>query len=308
MEKTNWPPGFTVRPPRPDEAQAVAELIIAGDLADFGEPEWSLEDTVADWGRLGFDLARDARVVVAPDGALVAYADVHRRPNAVQVNENSTLNPDYTGRGLEETFYALIESLAAQHAPLPVQWIMEANQGHVLAGRGYAPVRWFWQMRICFAGPPDVPEWPDEYSVRLMREEDQPATHALIETAFTRPDRAPVSLAEWRRFMVERDDYDPSLFFVAVRGDEIAGACLSIRYAQPDEGWVRQLAVEEKHRGRGLGRALLLHAFGEFHRRGAPRVGLGVDAKNPSATKLYLGVGMRAHREYVQYQKPAPVG
>jgi GNAT superfamily N-acetyltransferase len=306
MPTLTFPDGFTVRPPRPDEAQAIADLIIAGDIADFGEPEWSLEDTVADWERIGFDLARDARVVVAPGGALVAYADVHRRANAVQVNENSTLNPDYAGQGLEEAFYALAESLAAQHAPLPVQWTMEANEAHILAGRGYAPVRWFWQMRINFAGSPPAPEWPEGYSVRLMREEDQPATQAIIETAFTRPDRAPVSLEEWRRFMVERDDYDSSLFFLAVRGAEIAGACLAIRYAQPDEGWVRQLAVEEQHRGRGLGRALLLHAFGEFYRRGAPRVGLGVDAKNPSATKLYLGVGMRAHREYVQCQKPAP--
>ena len=36
----------------------------------------------------------------------------------------------------------------------------------------------------------------------------------------------------------------------------------------PTEGWVRQLAVDEGWRRKGLGRALLHHAFGVFCRRG----------------------------------------
>jgi ribosomal protein S18 acetylase RimI-like enzyme len=39
---------------------------------------------------------------------------------------------------------------------------------------------------------------------------------------------------------------------------------------------------------RGLGLALLRHAFGEFRQLGECRAGLGVDADNPSgATRLY---------------------
>jgi mycothiol synthase len=303
MGQSDWPGGLTVRAPQPHEAQAVADLIIAGDIAEFGEPDWSVEDTRAGWARLGFDLKRDARVVVTPDGRLVAYADVFRRPNAVHISENTTLHPDYEGQGLEEWLYGLAEALAAQHAPLPVQWIVEISRGQTLVQRGYAPVRWYWQMRIDFDGPPLPPKWPEGFGVRLMREEDERATQGLIEKAFARPDRAAVSFEEWRRFMIEREAYNPSLFFLAARGDEIAGACLCLQFSDPAEGWVRQLAVDEKYRGMGLGRALLLHAFGEFFRRGAPRAGLGVDASNPSATKLYKGVGMRALHEYAQYQK-----
>lgn len=299
-----WPSDFTVRPPQPDEAQAVADLIIARDIAEFGEPDWSVEDTRADWARLGFDLARDARVVVAPAGRLVAYADALRRPNAAQIGENTTLHPDYKEQGWDPALYKLAESLAAQHAPLPVQWIMEVRRGQALVERGYTPVRWLWQMRVDFDRPPVEPMWPEGFGVRIMQEADERAAQALIEAAFTRPDRAAVSFEEWRRFIIERDDYDRSLSFLAVRGDEIVGASLCLYFANVKEGWVRQLAVEQKYRGQGLGRALLLHSFGEFYNRGAARAGLGVDANNPSATKLYKGVGMRALHEYAQYQKP----
>ena len=305
MQNPGWPEGFTIRAPRADEAQAVADLCCARGVADFGEADWSLDDTRADWNRLGFELARDARVAVAPDGRLAAYVDVHQRPNFAQISENAGLHPDFRGLGLEDAFLDLAESLAAQYAPLPVRWMSEVGRGRVLAARGYEPARFLWQMRIELAEPPAPPPWPAGYRVRLMEAADEPATHALIDKAFTRPDRAPVPFEEWRRFIVERADFDRSLQFIAVKGEEIVGAALCISYHDPDEGWVRSLAVEETHRGRGLGQALLRHTFGEFYRRGIARIGLGVDAHNPSATKLYQGVGMRAVHEYIEYTKPA---
>jgi mycothiol synthase len=305
MEQSNWPDDSTIRAPRPDEAAAVAALIMARDVADKGEPDWSVEDTGADWARLGFDLARDARVVVAPDGRFVAYVDVHRRPNAVQIGANSVFHPDFRREARDAALIGLAESLAAQHAPLPMQWIVETSTGQALVERGYRPVRWMWQMRLDFAGPPPPPAWPAGYAVREMLEADEREAYELIECAFTRSDRAPVSYEEWRRYMLERDDFDRSLFFVAARGAEAVGTSLCIHYAEINEGWVRQLAVKERHRGQGLGQALLLHSFGVFYRRGARRVGLGVDANNPSALNLYKGAGMRAIAEYAQYEKPA---
>ncbi|HSO48730.1 MAG TPA: hypothetical protein VLQ68_12460, partial [Rhizobiaceae bacterium] len=226
MKHAAWPDDFTVRPPRRDEAQAVADLCCARGIADFGEPDWSLEDTHADWDRLGFDLERDARVVVAPDGLLAAYVDAHKRPNVVQIGENAGVHPDFRGQGLEAALVELGESLAAQHAPLPLRWMSEVGRGRVLAERGYTPFRYLWQMRIDFAEPPVPATWPDGFGVRIMEQADERATHALIDNAFARPDRAPVSFDEWRRYVVEREDFDRSLQFVAVKGDEIVGAAL----------------------------------------------------------------------------------
>jgi mycothiol synthase len=47
-------------------------------------------------------------------------------------------------------------------------------------------------------------------------------------------------------------------------------------------------------RKRGLGSALLLHAFAGLYARGERRMGLGVDATNETgATRLYESAGMR---------------
>jgi mycothiol synthase len=50
--------------------------------------------------------------------------------------------------------------------------------------------------------------------------------------------------------------------------------------------------------------ALLLHAFGEFYRRGVRTVGLGVDAQSlTGATRLYERAGMSVIAQFERYEK-----
>ena len=96
--------------------------------------------------------------------------------------------------------------------------------------------------------------------------------------------------------------FDPSLWFLAEEAEEPAGAILCRQ--DLGVGWVDSLGVRPAWRRRGLGLALLRHAFGEFHRRGWPGAALGVDAANETgATRLYEGAGMRVARQYAIYQK-----
>ncbi len=145
--------------------------------------------------------------------------------------------------------------------------MVRAERGHIIEARGYTPQRWLWRMRGDMAEPPPGPEWPAGYAVRTMEPADERRAYELIEEAFVRPDRSPVSYEEWRRFIVEREDFDRSLAFLAVQGSDIVGTAMCLMDAGGNEGWVRQLAVDARHRGLGLGKALLLHTFGEFYRR-----------------------------------------
>ena len=95
--------------------------------------------------------------------------------------------------------------------------------------------------------------------------------------------------------------FEPSLLALAVRGDEVAGALLLV--VEEDEGWVDQLAVAREHRGRGLARALLQHAFGETWRRGLRRAGLSTDSRT-GARGLYEHVGMHVRKTYTEFAKP----
>ena len=70
------------------------------------------------------------------------------------------------------------------------------------------------------------------------------------------------------------------------------------------QGWIGAIGVREPWRKRGLGLALLHHAFADWFRRGVTTVALGVDAENPTgATRLYERAGMHVAYEAIVFQK-----
>jgi mycothiol synthase len=103
--------------------------------------------------------------------------------------------------------------------------------------------------------------------------------------------------------MLLRTDFDPSLWFLAFDGDQLAGVVIGfVRGAET--GWVRGLGVRRPWRGRGLGLALLQQAFAAFYGRGLRTVGLGVDAQSPTgATRLYERAGMHVTERYDTMEK-----
>src|SRR5207237_10734996 len=108
---------------------------------------------------------------------------------------------------------------------------------------------------------------------------------------------------EWKRLRREPTDVVTSLWFVAWDNAEMAGV-IRCDGRKVGGGFVGALGVRGPWRGRGIGTALLRHAFVEYHRRGMPRVSLGVDAENPSgATRVYERAGMRVVAEDVVFEK-----
>jgi mycothiol synthase len=100
-----------------------------------------------------------------------------------------------------------------------------------------------------------------------------------------------------------REEFDPTLWFLAQDGEKIAGALLG-RVREAERGWVDQVAVLRPWRKRGLGTALLRQAFEAFHRRGITRVGLGVDGQSlTGAQRLYEQVGMQVTMRIGHYEK-----
>ena len=126
--------------------------------------------------------------------------------------------------------------------------------------------------------------------------------HRLIEDAFAEwEDGLEFPLDEWRGWAIERRGFEPWMLPVAVAGGEIVGAAFLVRNPN-DTGWVQQLAVRADRRSRGLGRALLQHAFGEFHRHRMPTTALATDSRSGART-LYERAGMRLTASYTQFER-----
>jgi len=288
-----------VRSPEPNDAPAVLELIVARDVADLGRPDYTLEDVRADWTAPGFDPARDAWLV-EEDGTAIGYALLDDRGAALV-----TVPPASEGRGVGTLLREAAEARAIERGEAIVrQYVPTSNEparANLLAA-GYWPAFSYFRMRIDLA---EAAEPPDEIPVRTFgRGTDDRPVHALVEEAMAGvPGNEPRSLESWQLAKVEREGWDPSLWLLHEDSDGLAGVVLCERWEE-GVGYVDYLAVAARARGRGLGRAMLLHGLAALHAAGLGVAELSVQGENASATRLYESVGMRPVWTIERWEKP----
>jgi mycothiol synthase len=294
------------------DAQGVADLIAARDIADYGSTDASVEEVQNYWEAPRFDLAQDARIIVAPDGLIVGYEEVYPRSDE-RLEFDGFVHPRENGRGFGTLLLRWAEERARQRVgemPTTGSVILRGNTAAVdqnasamFSAEGFALVRQFWRMEIEMTSPPDRPVWPAGITVRTMQSaQDERLVYATKEEAFADHwGHVPVSFEDWAQAVLRSDGFDPALTFMAFDGNEVAGVVVN---RHRDIAWVWQLAVRSAWRKRGLGLALLLHSFNEFYQRGDRAVGLGVDAQSlTGATRLYEKAGMHVARRYDTYEK-----
>jgi mycothiol synthase len=289
-----------------DEAPALAELLNAHSHALFGEADLSV-DEVRHWFGMGNIWIR----VAGRDGRLVAYLDV-----ADDDRDGRRFHID--ARPLdEEAAHAVVaaaeayvrdnavpDAIARGYAPQPDAWARAAYQR-----AGFRIVRYSFEMRIDI-GDLAAAAWPGGITVRTFRSDDEDRVWDAINDAFADHwDFQPPTQEgrkQWRHHTLESPRFDPELWFLAEDDGELAGIslCEWHRSGDPVFGWVQTLGVRRPWRRRGLALALLHHSFAELARRGATRVGLGVDAENTTgAVRLYERAGMHAERRTDIYEK-----
>ena len=189
----------------------------------------------------------------------------------VQLQADGYVHPAYWGRGIGTALLDLMEERALAHIPLAppgarvtISNGVEGQDGAaqaLLAARGYDLVRTFWRMAITLDGPPSRPQWPAGIAIpTLGSDEDARPVFEAVEAAFQDHwGGLPRTFEEWRRQEMAPEDFDPSLWFLAMHGETIVGAALcTLRLGH---GWVSQLAVPRAYRRRGLGLALLRPGF-----------------------------------------------
>jgi mycothiol synthase len=312
--------GFVLRPATMEDAPGVLEIMRACDIAVTGESEEALDDIVTEWGIPGVNLETDLRVISAPDGRLVAYAIVLDNFRPVTPEIDVYIHPDFWDDSLDSVLMGWVEERVRQAiAKVPAD-ARVAMQGYTFSKDEYykrvlerarmRPIRHAFRMMMALDQPPGQPEWPEGIILRVFQEGDdkRPVLEAMrgsfqdhwgyVEQPFDE------HYERWSHFWDE--DFDPSLWFLAMDGDQIAGICLCRGKRGDDEsfGWVGTLGVTRPYRRQGLGMALLLHAFAELRTRGKTKVGLGVDASSlTGATLLYEKAGMHVSERFDLYEK-----
>jgi GNAT superfamily N-acetyltransferase len=326
--------GITLRPAIAEDLPAIVEVINANSLDVLGIKQ-ALIDTR---GRLRtlHDVPPEAERIVAvtDDGRVIAFLYFINESPYIIIEIGGAVHPDYRRRGIGTMMLEWAEQRAREQlflAPAGAKVVLYCNifesddrARGLLTEVGYAPAREWLHLEIELAGPPPPPVWPEGIRVRLLDpSRDWPAVRAALEEAFadhwgqvriteaTPEEENKAEIAAEALDGEGADEDDPyfnsrAFCFVALHSEEVVGACLgnarSIEW--PDSGKVGSLSVRRGYRRKGIGAALMLHAFGEFYRHGIRRVITDTDADSFTGSyRVYQRVGMRVYRRECLYEK-----
>ena len=317
--EANSPPGFTSRAVDPDaDAQAVLELCEAAAIAEDGVSDITLQAVKESYAAPGFDPDTDARLVFDSahdlvgvvefydndDDHVAPYVYARVRPDQLRTGVGQALLDWARRRGERSLERATPELRVALHSSVPGT---NRDMQEIFERSGWHQERVFWEMEIVLDREPSVPELPHGISIRTAEPEtDDRAVYLAVEEAFSDHYgfvHKPFEM--WAQMTIKLNPYDPTLWFLAMDGAEIAGMslCLPEQRGRDDSGYVHTLGVRRPWRGRGLGLALLRHSFAELYRKGKHRVALHVDAQSlTGATRLYERAGMIVARESRAYE------
>ncbi len=295
---------FVVRPARKEEIEAAAALLNEHSRRLHGIDDQSTSQLRTYWESPDVDFERDVLVAEKPDGSLVGYADLGFHGGYVWLDV----------RGLEakplQALLDAIEQRAAEKNPGAglIGYAAETDQmvRALYEQAGYRVLRHSYRMEISLDGGPTDPEWPEGFTARTMRPGEEERVYEAQMASFADTwmfERDPFEV--WSHWFLTDSSFDPSLWFLAESGDTLVGVALTRESEnEPDLGWVAILGVLPEFRNRGLGQALLRRTFAEYSSRGLERVGLGVDAENPTgAVRVYECAGMHVARTNLILEK-----
>ena len=295
---------MSARPITPEDFPAVAAFLAEDETEHFGRPSRLGVTDVAAW-LSGPELSSDSWLIEESDGVIaLGWVEKHH-DSGIAVG---VVHHRHRGRGLGLGLVDRSEERLAELGVARIHNVILAPDTaapQLLSARGYHEVRRFWEMTIELGDdPPPEPVLPEGLRLAPFSEDLAQTFHAALEEAFAEHwGYEPEPFETWWQRQLTRPDHDPTLWFLVLDGEEVAAATRN----DPERsggGWIGAIGVRSAWRGRGLAKALLLESFGEFHRRGQRRVGLGVDSENATgATKLYESVGMTVDTEQVVWEK-----
>ncbi|HEY3181962.1 MAG TPA: GNAT family N-acetyltransferase [Gaiellaceae bacterium] len=287
-----------IRPATWDDLEGVFDLRSARNRAAFGMSEVQLAHIRDRWQMPSFEVGRDNWVAV-DDGKIVGEAELGSSQEFVHAAQDA---------GTGDALLARVEERARERGFgwIAVTAVPEDEPLYALVQRnGFALEREILRMWRPLDGELPEPAWPGGVAVRAYTDDDGERVHALLDAAYRGWDDGYVAMshADWLKFMTDHDEFDPGVWFLVERDGELVAAALHWKESRA-RGWVKDIVVRDSERGRGLGKALLHHAFREYARRGVERVGLKVDSKNPTgAPQLYERVGFAIDRRYGIWRK-----
>ncbi|MEV4454898.1 mycothiol synthase [Microbispora sp. NPDC049633] len=243
-------------------------------------------------------------VLLYADGNVAGFAHLDPADPEEGPGGELVVHPAFRRRGLGRRLLgAALEASGGRlrlwaHGDLP-------GAARLAASAGLARVRSLWQMRRPLSEPLPAAVLPEGVRLRAFEPgRDEKAWLALNALAFaTHPEQGSWTLDDLE--LREREAwFDPAGFFLAVRGDALAGFhWTKVHDGDEPIGEVYVVGVAPGERGTGLGRALTLAGLAHLRALGLGHVILYVDEENAAAVRLYESLGFTRWKTDVMYRR-----
>ncbi|GAA1839488.1 GNAT family N-acetyltransferase [Asanoa iriomotensis] len=304
---TALPDGWTTRRPTIDDLPAILDLMRASDIDATGEPETSDDDVKAALTSPHVDPARDCWLAYTPDGRLGGWAYIDNENGGDKEFVEVYVHPDGGAPSRAPLLDLLVRRVAeratehgyaeiiAKAGALPTERDYVAE----IEAAGFAFVKRYARMRRSLAGVTPAP-LPAGMTIRLVRPDDEADLrlfHRIYDTGFRDAyDYQPRDYDTWKSYVDGLSSVAWDEWFIAEVDGVPAGILMSAdQMLEQNEGWIKNLTVLREFRRRGVGGALLRHAFTVYAAKGRAQAGLGVDLTSPTrAANVYRAAGMTA--------------
>lgn len=319
---------FSLKPATEEDKEIIVDLVRHSDIESIGASNFDLAEVEYMYNMPRFEAGRDIRLAVdALTGQAIGFAFIFAsRAIPVRPWGWGWVHPEFRGRGIGTAFVEWMlqrAELSKEVVPPDARIVLEVGASEnipsiaeLLTENGFVTNRALYAMRIELDAAPEVPELPDGLRFVTYAERPDVELFARARKAGFADHRGAVdepieAVIERTQQDIDDADFDPTLWILAMDGDEPAGLAFNSMKDDeyPDAGYVASLAVLPNYRKRGVAYTLLKKSFAELHARGHHAVVLGVDGSSlTGAVRLYERAGMHIHHRTFVYEREIRAG
>lgn len=284
----------------------VAEVLGVVEKATEADGVRPLNEHVMLHLRYGGDPRARSLLLWTDDGTLAGYAHVDPTDEVEGPSVELVIHPSHRRRGHGARLLRAVLELTGGTVRL---WAHgdHAGAGALAASFGFERVRSLWQMRRSLFAPLAPYPLPDGVTLRtFVPGQDEEAWLKVNAAAFAHhPEQGAWTMDDLLR-REQEPWFDPEGFFLAFRGDRLAGFHWTKIHGSSEHGHeplgeVYVVGVDPTQQGAGLGRSLTVAGLVHLRARGLAQAMLYVDETNTAAIRVYESLGFNRWDVDVMY-------
>jgi mycothiol synthase len=294
---------YSVRTAKLEDLSSISQLFKEYETKVYGETQTS-ENEIRE---ILISIEEDDRKGLWENGELKGFSILtvkdHRLPSLLLTSPDETMKL-YMKKLLDELAESAVRKKKDTKDEKVV--VLSANidiERDTLHEYGFVPVRHWFQMKLDLNNYSAVfPQKGSEVTLSSFNMKDTEILHELFEEVFSDHfDYHPSSLEEFKK-RFERESFDPELWFLLRKENNVIGFILCSVSEETKIGEITHLGVQKNWRKKGFAGLMLHHAFMTLKQKGMTSAALSVDSDSPTnATVVYQKAGMHVHRNFTRY-------